>query len=99
VRRKHARNTRVGFLNCAKKASQHLKSADSLNCKTRIIARLSCLCGEVFPGQEDDVDFFGVGWLGRDALNLAAMRTRRSLPAMSAVDGWTLVVYQGARAR
>jgi hypothetical protein len=41
----------------------------------------------------------GVGWLGRDALNLAAMRTRRSLPAMSAVDGWTLVVYQGARAR
>ena len=41
----------------------------------------------------------GVGWSGRDALNLAAMMTRRSLPAMSAVEGWALVVYQGARAR
>ncbi len=41
----------------------------------------------------------GVGWPGRDALNLAAMMTRRSLPAMSAVEGWALVVYQGARAR
>src|SRR6266567_8840728 len=41
----------------------------------------------------------GVGWSGRDTLNLAAMMTRRSLAAMSAVDGWVLVVYQGARAR
>src|SRR5713226_5841906 len=41
----------------------------------------------------------GVGWSGRDALNLAAMMTRRSLAAMSAVDGWAFVVYQGARAR
>src|SRR5215472_6198739 len=41
----------------------------------------------------------GVGWSGRDALNLAAMMTRRSLAAMSVVDGWALVVYQGARAR
>src|SRR4029077_9836770 len=40
-----------------------------------------------------------VGWSGRDALNLAAMMTRRSLAAMSAVDGWALVVYKGARAR
>jgi hypothetical protein len=37
----------------------------------------------------------GVGWSGRDARNLAAMRTRRSLPAMSAVDGWALLAYQG----
>ena len=58
--------------------------------------RLSWLCGGVFPGQADDIDFFGVGWPGRGALNLAAMRTPRSLPVMSAVDGWTLVVYQGA---
>ena len=41
----------------------------------------------------------GVGWPGRDARNLAAMRTRRSLLAMLAVDGRALVVYQGARAR
>lgn len=41
----------------------------------------------------------GVGWSGRVALNLAAMMTRRSLAAMSAVDGWVLVVYQGTRAR
>src|SRR5271165_1778024 len=41
----------------------------------------------------------GVGWSGRDALNRAAMTTRRSLPAMSAVDGWALAVYQGARWR
>src|SRR5262245_11329831 len=41
----------------------------------------------------------GVGWSGRDALNLAAMMTRRSLAAMSAVDGWALLAYQGARAR
>src|SRR6266566_9747229 len=40
-----------------------------------------------------------VGWLVRDALNLATIRTRRSLEAMSAVDGWTFVLYQGARAR
>jgi len=40
----------------------------------------------------------GVGWSGRDTLNLAAMMTRRSLAAMSAVDGWALVAYQGARA-
>jgi hypothetical protein len=58
--------------------------------------RLSWLCGGVFSGQADDIDFFGVGWPGRDALDLAAMRTPRSLPVMSAVDGWTLVVYQGA---
>jgi hypothetical protein len=38
----------------------------------------------------------GVGWSGRDALNLAAMRTRRSLPSMSAMDGWVLRAYQGA---
>ncbi len=41
----------------------------------------------------------GVGWSGRDALNLAAMMTRRSLAAMPAVDGWALLAYQGARAR
>jgi predicted lipoprotein with Yx(FWY)xxD motif len=41
----------------------------------------------------------GVGGWGRDARYFAAMRTRRSLPSMSAVDGWALVVYQGARAR
>jgi len=41
----------------------------------------------------------GVGWSGRDALNLAAMMTRRSLAAMSAVDGWALLAYQRARAR
>jgi hypothetical protein len=41
----------------------------------------------------------GAGWSGRDAFNLAAMMTRRSLAAMSAVDGWAFVVYQGARAR
>src|SRR6516165_9476343 len=35
----------------------------------------------------------------RDALNLAAMLPRRSLAAMSAVDGWALLAYQGARAR
>jgi hypothetical protein len=35
----------------------------------------------------------GVGWSGRDALYLAAMMTRRSLAAMSAVDGWALLVY------
>jgi hypothetical protein len=28
------------------------------------LTRLSRLCGEVFPGQTDDVDFFG-GWLVR----------------------------------
>jgi predicted RNA polymerase sigma factor len=41
----------------------------------------------------------GVGWSGRDALNLAAMMTRRSLAAMSAVDGWALLAYQGAQSR
>src|SRR5690348_4014960 len=41
----------------------------------------------------------GVGWSGRDALYLAAMMTRRSLAAMSAVEGWVLLAYQGARAR
>src|SRR5207245_2861113 len=40
-----------------------------------------------------------VGWSRRDGLNRAAMMTRRSLAAMSAVDGWVLVVYQGARRR
>src|SRR5712672_1595234 len=37
-----------------------------------------------------------VGWSGRSALNLAAMMTRRSLAAMSAVEGSVLAVYQGA---
>src|ERR1035437_2260029 len=41
----------------------------------------------------------GVGWSGRYGLNLAAMRTRRSLAVMSDVDGWVLVLYQGAAAR
>jgi hypothetical protein len=41
----------------------------------------------------------GVGGWGRDARYFAVMRTRRSLPSMSAVDGWALVVYQGARVR
>ena len=40
-----------------------------------------------------------VGWPGQDARNFAAMRTRRSLASISAVDGWDLVAYQGARAR
>ena len=40
-----------------------------------------------------------VGWSGRDGRNLAVMMTRRSLTAMSAVDGWAFVVYQGARDR
>src|SRR2546421_4290511 len=39
-----------------------------------------------------------VGWSGLGGRNLAAMRTRRSLAAMSAVDGWALVVYQGGSA-
>ena len=39
----------------------------------------------------------GVGWSGRDALNLAAMMTRRSLAAMSAVGGWAFAgVPEGA---
>src|ERR1039457_4772882 len=42
---------------------------------------------------------WGVGWSGRDSLNLAAMRTRRSLAVMSAVAGAVLVLYQGAAAR
>ena len=40
-----------------------------------------------------------VGWSRRDGLNRAAIRTRRSLAAMSAVDGWVLALYQGARRR
>src|SRR5215469_9712892 len=40
-----------------------------------------------------------VGWSGRDALNLAAMMTRRSLAAMSAVAGSALLVYHGASER
>jgi hypothetical protein len=36
---------------------------------------------------------------GRDALNLAAMMTRRSLAAMSAVAGSALLVYHGESAR
>src|SRR5207237_1643000 len=36
-----------------------------------------------------------VGWSGRGALNLAAMRTRRSRAVMSLVDGSALLVYQG----
>ena len=39
-----------------------------------------------------------VGWSVRDGINLAAIRTRRSLPTMSAVDGRALVVYHGAGA-
>ncbi len=42
---------------------------------------------------------WGVGWSGRVALNLAVMRTRRRVAAMSLVDGSALVVYQGAFAR
>src|SRR5579859_300891 len=37
-----------------------------------------------------------VGWSGRGALNLAAMRTRRRRAVMSLVDGSALLVYQGA---
>src|SRR5690349_23929460 len=37
----------------------------------------------------------GVGWSGRDGLNLAVIRMRRSLPVMSAVDSRALLVYQG----
>jgi len=36
-----------------------------------------------------------VGWSGRGALNLAAMRTRRSRAVMSLVDGPDFVVYHG----
>src|SRR6266487_6799125 len=39
----------------------------------------------------------GVGCSGRAHRNLAAIRTRRSLASMSAVDGWVFVRYQGAR--
>jgi len=35
-------------------------SQSGRNPGSRDIARLSWLCGEVFPGQADDVDFFGV---------------------------------------
>src|SRR6266487_4054263 len=41
----------------------------------------------------------GVGCSGRAHRNLAATRTRRSLPSMSAVEGWVFVRYHGARAR
>ncbi|HYV32014.1 MAG TPA: hypothetical protein VEO53_13035, partial [Candidatus Binatia bacterium] len=41
----------------------------------------------------------GVGWSGRDALNLAAMMTRRSLAAMSVVAGSALLVYHGESER
>ena len=37
----------------------------------------------------------GVGWSGRDGLNLAVIRMRQSLPVMSAVDSRALLVYQG----
>src|SRR6266498_1965053 len=40
-----------------------------------------------------------VGCSGRAGRNLAAMRTRRSLVSMSAVEGLVLVRYQGRRAR
>ena len=40
-----------------------------------------------------------VGRSRRDGLNRAVIRTRRSLAAMSAVDGWVLVLYQGAPRR
>src|SRR5690348_2312128 len=39
------------------------------------------------------------GWSGRDARNLAAMRTRRSLASMPTVQGWALLWYHGARLR
>src|SRR5580698_1200881 len=42
---------------------------------------------------------WGVGCSGRDALNLAAMMTRRSLVAMSAVAGSALLVYHGESMR
>src|SRR6266446_4283621 len=41
----------------------------------------------------------GSGWSGHTGLNLAAMMTRRSLAAMSAVDGSVFDVYQGALRR
>ncbi len=41
----------------------------------------------------------GVGWSGRDALNLAAMMAPQSLAAMSAVDGWSCWRTRGRRSR
>ena len=61
--------------------------------------RLARLCRCCFPGQAAGLDFSGgSAGQGPDGLSLAAMRTRRSLPVMSVVDGRALVVYEGARA-